>query len=62
MVFIIDLPKFETAAECEAQQLTPFAESLIYFLEAQELDNHLVESLKKYDFSETKRYAFVHSM
>lgn len=62
MVFLIDLPKFETAAECEAQKLTPFAESLIYFLEAQELDNNLVKSLRKYDFSKTRRYAFVHSM
>lgn len=64
MVFIIDLPRFENAEqrEAQAQRLTPFAEDLFYFLTAQGLDEKLVSSLQNYDFSETKRYGFVHSM
>ncbi|KAK4223704.1 hypothetical protein QBC38DRAFT_459054 [Podospora fimiseda] len=62
MVFIIDLPKFETAEQRAAQQLTPFGEDLLYFLRAQGLDEKLVGSLLNYNFSETSRYGFVHSI
>lgn len=62
MVFLIDLPKWETAEQREAQEMTPFAEDLLYFLRAQGLDEKLVSSLKNYDFSETSRYGFVHTM
>jgi hypothetical protein len=62
MVFIIDLPKFETAEERDAQKLTPFGEELCYFLLAQGMDEKLVSSLGNYDFSETSRYGFVHTM
>ncbi|KAK3990608.1 hypothetical protein QBC44DRAFT_368865 [Cladorrhinum sp. PSN332] len=62
MVFIIDLPKFESAEQRDAQQLTPFADDLLYFLRAQGLDEKLISSLLNYDFSETSRYGFVHSI
>ena len=62
MVFIIDLPKFETREHRDAQQLTPFAEELFYFLRAQKMDDRLVDSLLNYDFSETRRYGFVCTM
>lgn len=62
MVFIIDLPKFQSAEERDAQKLTPFGEELSYFLLAQGLDEKLVGSLRNYDFSETSRYGFVHTM
>ena len=62
MVFIIDLPKFQTAEEKEAQKPTLFMEELFYFLRAQELDEKLVTSLRNYDFAETARYHFVHTM
>lgn len=62
MVFIIDIPKLETAEQREAQKPTPFAEELFYFLRAQGLDAKLVDSLYNYDFSETGRYRFVHTM
>lgn len=62
MAFIIDLPKFQSAEEREAQKLTPFAEELFYFLGAQGLDEKLVVSLRNYDFAETRRYRFVHTM
>ncbi len=62
MVFIIDLPRFQTAEERDSQELTPFAEELFYFLRAQTLDEKLVTSLLNYDFSGTARYRFVHTM
>jgi hypothetical protein len=62
MVFIIDIPKFATAEEREAQRITPFAEELLYFLRAQGLDEKLVNSFLNYDFAETSRYRFVHTM
>ena len=62
MVFIIDLPQFESAEQWDAQTLTPFAEDLLYFLKAQKMDEKFIISLKKYDSSETNRYGFVHSM
>ena len=62
MVFIIDLPKLQTAEQRDAQQITPFGEELFYFLRAQGLDEKLVSSLRNYDFTETNRYSFVHTM
>ncbi|KAK4123681.1 phospholipase D/nuclease [Parathielavia appendiculata] len=62
MVFVIDLPRFETAKEREAQKLTAFAEELFYFLHAQGLDGKLVDSLRNYNFAETGRYGFVHTI
>lgn len=62
MVFIIDLPRLDSAEQREEQTLTPFAEELFYFLRMQTLDEKLISSLTNYDFSETSRYGFVHSM
>lgn len=62
MVFIIDLPKFETAEQREAQKPDPFSSELFYFLRAQGLDEKLVSSLRNYDFTEASRYKFVHTM
>ncbi|RYC59815.1 hypothetical protein CHU98_g6380 [Xylaria longipes] len=58
MVFLIDLPK---ATESE-NQLTMFGQELCYFLKSSGLDDSLVSSLSKYDFSETNQYRFVHTM
>ena len=62
MAFIIDLPKMEDAAKIEANDIGAFGDDLSYFLSAQGLDPGLIKSLKAYDFSETQRYAFVHTM
>ncbi|KAL2181732.1 tyrosyl-DNA phosphodiesterase-domain-containing protein [Thermothelomyces heterothallicus CBS 202.75] len=62
MVFILDLPKFETAEGREAQKLNRFADQLFYFLRAQGLDEKLVDSLRNYDFTEAGRYEFVHTI
>ncbi|KAK4218143.1 tyrosyl-DNA phosphodiesterase-domain-containing protein [Rhypophila decipiens] len=61
MVFIIDLPKLSNEDK-EKATLTTFGQDLSYFLIAQGLDDKLVDSLKNYDFSETERYGFVHSI
>ncbi|ETS75668.1 hypothetical protein PFICI_12612 [Pestalotiopsis fici W106-1] len=60
MVFIIDLPLLKDPDE--AHVLTPFGEELAFFLRAQGLEQSLVKSLEKYDFSETKGIAFVHTI
>ena len=61
-VFIIDLPRIEDKDKREQNQLTAFGEDLCYFLQAQGLDDTLTMTLRNYDFTETSRYAFVHSM
>lgn len=58
--FVIDLPRLPV--EVDAEELTDFGEDLTRFLHAQGLEKRVVDSLKKFDFSETRRYAFVHSM
>lgn len=60
ILFIIDLPALDEPDVTRA--LTPFGEELLYFLKAKQLDDGLIKSLKKYDWTETKRYGFVHSM
>ncbi|KAK4179794.1 tyrosyl-DNA phosphodiesterase-domain-containing protein [Triangularia setosa] len=65
MVFLIDLPKFNTTEERDAVQrdgLTSFGEDLLYFLMAQGVDPLLINSLRSYDFSATRRYGFVHTI
>ncbi|KAK8030657.1 ubiquitin interaction domain-containing protein [Apiospora arundinis] len=62
VVFIIDLPKVQTPEAAAANKLTTFGEELCYFLTAQGLDKGLVTSLMKYDFTETDRYAFIHTI
>ncbi|KAK0673822.1 tyrosyl-DNA phosphodiesterase-domain-containing protein [Cercophora samala] len=65
MVFLIDLPKFKNTEERDAVQgggLTSFGEDLLYFLMAQGVDPLLINSLRAYDFSETRRYGFVHTI
>ena len=61
MVFLIDLPKLPKGRTTERAS-TSFLEDLSYFLTAQGVDAAMVQSLTSYDFSETARYAFVHSM
>ncbi|KAL2271708.1 hypothetical protein VTJ83DRAFT_1079 [Remersonia thermophila] len=63
LVFIIDLPKLQPGAEATHEQnMTPFAEELFYFLGEQGLDGGLIASLRHYDFLETSRYRFVHTI
>ena len=62
MAFIIDLPRIEDEVERVANELTAFGNELCYFLKAQGLEEQMIRSLRNYDFSETARYGFVHTM
>ncbi|RYP10087.1 hypothetical protein DL764_000878 [Monosporascus ibericus] len=61
IVFLIDLPRRD-ATVLNRSKPTLFEEELCYFLRAQGLDEAVVKSLAKYDFSATARYGFVHCM
>ncbi|TGJ87371.1 hypothetical protein E0Z10_g1363 [Xylaria hypoxylon] len=58
MVFLIDLPMTKDSAN----PLTTFGQELFYFLKASGVDESLVNSLSKYDFSETNQYGFIHTI
>ncbi|KAI1115026.1 tyrosyl-DNA phosphodiesterase-domain-containing protein [Nemania sp. NC0429] len=58
MVFLIDLPMTKNSAN----KMTMFGEELCHFLKASGLDQSLIDSLSKYDFSETSQYRFVHTI
>lgn len=62
MVFLIDLPRLRNPAHQAANSLTPFGEELSYFLEAQGVDKGMIQSLRKYDFSQTAQLGFVHTI
>ncbi|KAI8635010.1 tyrosyl-DNA phosphodiesterase-domain-containing protein [Xylariaceae sp. FL1651] len=62
MVFLIDLPLLEGSAITSSNCLTMFGQELCFFLKASGLDESLVSSLLKYDFSETDRYRFIHTI
>lgn len=62
MVFLIDLPRIEDPAKRTTNTLTPFGTELQFFLKAQGVDDKMVGSLQNYDFSETSRYGFLHTM
>lgn len=63
MVFLIDLPLIQDAAKQAANEdLSPFGEELCYFLQAQGVSANMIASLRKYDFSETARLGFVHTI
>ncbi|RYP79480.1 hypothetical protein DL769_002935 [Monosporascus sp. CRB-8-3] len=59
IVFLIDLPRRDTTV-LNRNKPTLFEEELCYFLRAQGVDEALVKSLAKYDFSATAHYGFVH--
>lgn len=62
MCFLIDLPRNSGGQRTDPGDLTPFAKELIHFLTAMTLDQKVIDSLRKFDFSRTANLAFVHSM
>lgn len=62
MVFLIDLPRVEDPEKRSTNTLTSFGEELSLFLKAQGVDENMIHSLQNYDFSETSRYGFIHTM
>ncbi|MCJ1463339.1 hypothetical protein MMC07_001946 [Pseudocyphellaria aurata] len=62
MVFLIDLPRLPADQDSARKNLTMFGQDLIYFLEAMGLDQKVIESIHKFDFSRTQNLAFVHTI
>jgi hypothetical protein len=62
VVFLIDVPRTSGSKIASDNTLTPFARELIHFLKAMGLDSTIVESLRKFDFSNTNHLRLVHSM
>ncbi|OLN81670.1 Tyrosyl-DNA phosphodiesterase 1 [Colletotrichum chlorophyti] len=62
MVFLIDLPRLESSQRVTPMSRTLFGTELRRFLRALGLEEKLVQSLDNYDFSETSRYGFIHTM
>ncbi|KAG9193609.1 hypothetical protein G6011_03644 [Alternaria panax] len=61
-VFLIDLPRRSDNAATKEGDLTAFGRELLYFLEKQEVGSQVIDGLLKFDFTETSRLAFVHSI
>ena len=60
VVFLIDLPRL--AETGDPQEMTRFGWELIGFCKALGLDDSIVQSLHKFDFSATRDLAFVHTV
>ncbi|KAG9204360.1 hypothetical protein G6514_001434 [Epicoccum nigrum] len=61
-VFLIDLPRRPDGAVGSVEDLPPFGQELVRFLEAQQLDPLIIKGVLKFDFSRTAHLAFVHSI
>ena len=62
MVFLIDLPRLPDKCQTPTAELTAFGEELVYFLQAMGLEDTVVQSVYKFDFSKTIDLAFVHTI
>ena len=60
--FLIDLPRLPEGQKTDPGKLPLFASELLYFLKAMNLDDSVLESIRRFDFSRTQSLAFVHSM
>jgi hypothetical protein len=60
MLFMIDLPLKD--ANNQAPAVTNFSDHLQHYVGAMGVENGMVESLSKYDFTRTENLAFVYSM
>lgn len=58
---MIDLPRLANDKSADSE-LTLFGQELFHFAQAMGLDEKLITSLRKFDFSRTSHLAFVHSM
>jgi hypothetical protein len=60
--FLIDLPRLPEGVKQDVSQVTEFGKEFMYFVRAMGLDDRIIDSLRKFDFSRTNRLAFVHTM
>ncbi|KAL8799338.1 MAG: hypothetical protein Q9182_005982 [Xanthomendoza sp. 2 TL-2023] len=62
-VFLIDLPRLSADKSVAlGDDMTDFARDLIYFLQAMGLEQTIIDSIRRFDFSATKDLAFVHTI
>ncbi|KAL8815732.1 MAG: hypothetical protein Q9223_005160 [Gallowayella weberi] len=62
-VFLIDLPRLSADKSVAlGDDMTDFAKDLIYFLQAIGLEQTIIDSIRRFDFSATKDLAFVHTI
>jgi hypothetical protein len=61
-VFLVDLPRLPNDKKISPPELTPFGRELRRFLQAQDMESSIIESLLKFDYAKTTRLAFVHTM
>jgi hypothetical protein len=61
-LFLIDLPRLPSSKSTNVEEMTPFGQDLLYFLNAMGLDASIIQSLSHFDFSATRDYAFVHTI
>ncbi|KAL8907861.1 MAG: hypothetical protein Q9171_005686 [Xanthocarpia ochracea] len=62
-VFLIDLPRLSIDTTTAAvHQMTNFGKELVYFLQAMGLEQSIIDSMHRFDFSTTKDLAFVHTI
>ncbi|KAL9003989.1 MAG: hypothetical protein Q9188_003174 [Gyalolechia gomerana] len=62
MAFLIDLPRLPADQVVHEHKMTHFGKDLIYFLEAMGLEETIISSIQNFDFSATRRLAFVHTI
>ena len=62
MVFLIDLPRLPDNRTTAVADMTFFGQELVHFCKAMGLQEDVVNSLCRFDFSGTKRIAFVHTI
>ena len=60
-VFTIDLPRLPDGGKAKAEDLSPFAEEMLHYLEMQELDEDVRNGVLNFDFSATQGMMFVHT-
>ncbi|KAI9826233.1 MAG: hypothetical protein M1819_007400 [Sarea resinae] len=60
-VYLIDLPRL-AESERAKRKLTFFGEELLHFLEAEGLQEDVLQGVLKFDFSQTSHLAFVHTI
>ncbi|GAB1730215.1 hypothetical protein NU195Hw_g3597t1 [Hortaea werneckii] len=61
-VFLIDLPRLPEGKKSQSQDLTHFAQELLYFVQKQGVDADVRDGLLNFDFAATKHMAFIHSV
>ncbi|KAF2759129.1 phospholipase D/nuclease [Pseudovirgaria hyperparasitica] len=61
LVFMIDLPRLQSQQTNE-EALPPFGQEFLYFLRRLGIDNDICQKLLKFDFTETKKFGFTHTV